>query len=122
MLPEPEPAWRATRLDWIAIVLVVLAPVGPYVGYRYARAAIRKPYIDFLTVSAFREVCSGIAGVLIGLLGVNVLVGRPLPTGIGLLLLVIAVVIDRIPAIAKLALLRRYDGQDKRGELDRRRD
>jgi len=108
------------NLDWIGALLLALAPIEVYVAYRYVRAASKRPYIDFLTASAAREMMSALGGVFLALIGVNVLhralFGELLfVPGLSIVLLLAAMLLFSAGAIVKLAYIRRWDAEDRRG-------
>lgn len=106
-------------MDWVGLVLIALAPIEVYVAFRYVRAASIQPHIDFLTVAAVSETLRAIGGVLLAAIGLNVLwrvlFGHLLlEQGMGILLLLAAMLLFSVGALAKLAYIRRWDAEDRR--------
>ena len=105
--------------DVLAWPLLLIAVPSIHVAYRFTRAAVEPPRVPFLSGSAFRETCSAIAAVCYAILGVNILTGRWMPSGIALSLFVLGVYIDRLPTIYREVQIRRWDREAIRQEAQR---
>jgi hypothetical protein len=102
-------------MDFLAIVLLLVVPVAFFVAFRLSEAAIAHPVgPDFLAVAAFREAASFVASVVFAVLGVHILTGRTLyPPSVGVALLVVAVMVDRLAGMVWIPFLRRWDREGK---------
>lgn len=107
-------------MDWVGAVILAVVPIAVYVAWRYVRAAMERPHIDFLSTSAVREATVAGAMVLLGVIGANVLYRGMtgslfLPPGVAVGLLALAVLLIAAGSVIKFVALLRWDRQGRRG-------
>ena len=93
-------------IDLVAVVLIALAGVDWWAVAIVQSVLRRHPHVDELRQQRWRFGVTAVAASLCGVLGVNDLLGLPLPRGYGLILFAAALVLFSLPC--GLFLVRYY--------------